>query len=276
VRAKSVLLTSLISSPLILYTIFTFNTDPLYRQMNAQNILYSPHPLHYLMGYGLWLLPAAFGWRALHRRQPRLARFAGVWLLVTPVLVYIPVTFQRRMIEAVQLPLVILAVLGLTVTLRVRRWSRWLTPTLLTASLLTSGFTLAAGWLIARSHPEGIFQAADQLAVLTWLAENAPPGEVGLAAYPTGNALPAYTPLVAYIGLSAETAALAEKRLRVAAFYRSETDDAERQQLLREGRIRYVLLGPHERALGHFDPETADYLRRRFASGAYAVYEVIP
>lgn len=267
-------LSVVISAPLIVYTIFTFSADPLYREMNAQNILYSPHPFHYLLGYGLWLLPAALGWRALHHRLPRLARFAAGWIVVTLVLVYLPVTFQRRLIEVVQVPLVILTVWGLTVILR--RAARWLTPLVLAASLLTSGFILGTGSLIALARPEGAFLPASQRVAFDWLARHAPPGAVALSAYATGNALPAYTPLTAYIGLSAETAALAQKRARVAAFYQSGTEDGVRQSLLREGRIRYVLLGPSERALGDFDPAAADYLTLRFVSGEFSVYEVTP
>jgi hypothetical protein len=62
---------------------------------------------------------------------------------------------------------------------------------------------------------------------------------------------------------------------RVALFYQAATSDADRLALLDDGRIAYVILGPHERALGDFDPSGAPYLQLRDQSGAYAVYEVV-
>jgi len=44
---------------------------------------------------------------------------------------------------------------------------------------------------------------------------------------------------------------------------------------LDEGGIAYVIVGPHERALGSFDPGGAPYLALRDQSGDYAVYAVV-
>jgi hypothetical protein len=220
------------------------------------------------------LIPAALGWRVIHHRWPHLARFVAVWALLVPVLLYAPLTTQRRTIEAFQLPLVVLAVSGLTVALR--RVRRWATPLTVALSLPTAVLLLAGGIAAARSRAEPVFHPADQVAVFEWLAANAKPGRVALGSFQTGNVLPAYAPLVAYIGHGPETLYLADKAPRVSAFYRSETSDVERLRLLADGRIDYVLFGPHERALGDFDPRPARYLRLRFSAGDYAVYEVAP
>ena len=62
----------------------------------------------------------------------------------------------------------------------------------------------------------------------------------------------------------------------VSAFYQSTTADADRRMLLAAGRIRYVIFGPHERALGNFDPAQAPYLAWRFGIGSYSIYEATP
>jgi hypothetical protein len=140
----------------------------------------------------------------------------------------------------------------------------------------TSAILLAGGIAAARAPAEPLFHPADQLAALDWLSHHAQPGEVVLSSFETGNALPAYTPLVAYIGHGPESVFLAQKLPRVAAFYRRSTHAAGRRRLLAGGRIAFVIFGPHERALGGFDPNSVDYLRGRFTSGDYAVYEVTP
>jgi hypothetical protein len=257
---------------MLVYTIYVFSADPVLALWNAQNRLPSPHPLHYLLGYGLWLVPACFGWRALWRRDRRLALFAGAWLLLAPVLLYLPIPTQRRLIEGVQLPLAALAVLGVAAVrgaaLR-RALAGLLALTMPTSLLLWLGATLAA---IRPAEP--IFLPEEQVAVFDWLAQEAQPGQLALAAYDTGNAMPAYTPLTAYIGHGPETIALEVKRPRVARFYAANTPDTEREALLAETGIDYVLFGPHERALGGWDPASASYLRWAYTAGDYSVYTV--
>jgi hypothetical protein len=263
-----------ISAPLVAYYVYLFRFDALLSQWMAQNQLPSPHPLHYLLAYAALLPPAAIGLRRLWPRAPRLALFAGVWLLLAPLLLYLPIPTQRRLAEGLQLPLVALAVLGLGGP--AARWRRPATAALLLAALPTAVFLWLGALGAAGRLAEPIFHPPDQLAAFAWLRANAPPGQVALSAYATGNALPAYTPLRAYIGLGTETLRLAEKGPRVAAFYAAATPDADRLALLRDGGIDFVLLGPHERALGAFDASAAPYLLRRFQSGGYAVYEVVP
>jgi hypothetical protein len=262
-----------LSSPLVIYTVAAFSLDPVLRNWNLQSDLPAPHVLHYLFGYGLWLIPGLWGWRAM-RRRPEAARWAAAWLVAVPGLLALPLPIQRRLVEGVQLPLVALAVLGLTVGLR--RHRRWLMPLVVSASCLTTLILLVGGIAAARVPGPPIFHAADQVRIFEQVTALAGGRDVGLGAYRTGNLIPAYTPLVAYLGLTTETADFLEKRARVEAFYRSETPDVERRQLLAEGGIRFVFFGPEEWALGDFDPDTAPYLVKRLASGAYAVYEVTP
>src|SRR5574341_1856927 len=264
----------LLSSPFVLYTLYLFSNDPLLKQWNAQNILSSPHPLHYVFGYGVLAVFGVGGWRVLRGRRPDLARFVAGWALAVPFLLYAPLTTQRRLIEGFQLPLVAVAVLGLTEALRSFR--RWALLSVVMLAVPTSAILRAGGVAAARAPAEPLFHPANQLAAFDWLSEHADAGQVALSSFDTGNVLPAYTPPVAYIGHGPETVFLAQKGPRVAAFFRSSTLDADRRRLLAEGRIAFVVFGPHERALGDFSPETVDYLRQRFTSGDYAVYEVTP
>ncbi|MCC6189615.1 MAG: hypothetical protein IT318_11315 [Anaerolineales bacterium] len=271
---RAALWAAALPAPFVAYTVYLFRFDPLLSQWMAQNQLPSPHPVHYLLAYGALLAPAALGWRALWRQAPRLAVFVGGWLALAPILVYVPIPTQRRLAEGLQLPLVALAVLGLGQL--AARWQRPATATVLLAALPTALLLWLGALSAAGSVAEPIFQPPDKLAAFAWLRQNSRSGQVALSAYLTGNVLPAYTPLRAYIGLGTETLHLAEKAPRVAAFYAAGTPDAARRQLLEDGRIAYVLFGPAERALGEFDASAADYLAWRFESGQYSIYAVTP
>jgi hypothetical protein len=69
---------------------------------------------------------------------------------------------------------------------------------------------------------------------------------------------------------------LADKLPRVEASFQADTPDVERQQLLAEGRIAYVLYGPRERSLGGFEPGQAAYLREEAQAGGYEIFRVQP
>jgi hypothetical protein len=271
---RSAMLLGLLSAPILFYAVTIFSVDPVLAQWNRQNQLPSPHPVHYLLAYGVWLALAAAGWAVLRRTAPRLALFAGGWILLAPLLLYLPIATQRRLAEGLQLPLAALAVLGLTVALQ--RWQRWLTPAVLLLTLPTAILLWLGALAVAREPSEPIFHPADQLSAFAWLAEHGRPGQVALSAQSTGNALPAYTGLVAYIGHGPETLNLPQKAALVAAFYQGPTHAVERRALLANGRINFVIFGPHEHALGDFDPTLAPYLTHRFTQSDYAVYEVTP
>jgi hypothetical protein len=165
-------------------------------------------------------------------------------------------------------------VLGLTVALQ--RWQRWLTPVVVVLTLPTAILLWLGALAVGRVPSEPIFHPADQLSAFAWLAEHGRPGQVVLSSQLTGNPLPAYTGLVAYIGHGPETINQPEKSQLVAAFYQGPTHAVERRALLANGRVTFVIFGPHERALGDFDPTLAPYLSQRFVQGDYAVYEVTP
>jgi len=263
-----------VSAPLVVYNALVLGLDPALAQWMAQNVLPSPHPVHYALAYGVLLVPAAAGWRALWRRDARLALFAGTWVALGLVLAYAPIPTQRRLVEGVQLPLVVLAVLGLqSLAGRPRRLAVGL---VLALTLPTTALLYLGSLGAARNVAEPAFHPPDQLAALAWLRQNAALGDAGLAAFETGNVLPAYTPLRAYVGHGPETLFIRDKLPRVAAFYTAATADDERRLLLAEAGIDFVIFGPREAALGGFDPRTSPYLAWRFETGRYAIYAVSP
>ncbi|MCC7359239.1 MAG: hypothetical protein IT317_07175 [Anaerolineales bacterium] len=270
---RTAMVAGLIAGPFLLYVTISLRLDPLLRQWMAQNILSSPPPIHYLLAYAVLLLPAWSGLRALWGTAPRLAVLAAAWIVLALLLAYLPVPPQRRFLEGVQLPLAALAALGLSQL--ARPWRRPAAGLVLALSLPTTLLVWLGALGAARLVQPPIFRPPDELAAFAWLRANAHLGDAGLAAYATGNALPAYTPLSAYVGHGPETVFLADKLLRVFVFYAAATPDSDRRALLNEAGIDYVLFGPNERALGDFDPSTADYLAERFTSGRYAVYAVL-
>ncbi|GAB4397404.1 MAG: hypothetical protein OHK0052_19680 [Anaerolineales bacterium] len=272
-----------VSAPLVGYSVIKFATDPFLQLWTLQNRILSPNPLHYLIAWG-WLLPLAVwgGWLLWRADDVQTESGAFVmrllplaWALLLPFLAYAPYNLQRRMPEGGFVALSVLALVGLSrwqaQNARVRRWgARGLVLPLLPSAV----FLLLGGALTVLNPALPLFRPADEVAVFTQLAQVAQPGEVVLTAYETGNALPAWAAVRVVIGHGPESARLEELRPRVAAFYAAETDSQARWALLREFNIRYVFVGPAERALGAWQPRAADGFVRLFEQGEYAVYAV--
>ncbi len=264
-------LAALITMPLCLYYFVTLSSNPAFAVWSAQNQLASPPPLHYLLAYGVLIIPALWGSRlawAAGKRSTRFVLLVG-WVIAVPLLVYLPINVQRRLAEGVIVPLAILAAMGLR-ALRPRRRPRARTALLIAASL--SSVLLLVGAFTAATHPaRPLFQPRAELAAFDWLNQHAAPDDVLLAAAPTGNALPAYTNLRPFIGHGPETLNWPEKTRQVERFYSGAMPAGERAALYAQFNIRYVFDGPLEQAFGA-SSAWADGLTALYNADGYRIY----
>jgi hypothetical protein len=267
--------TALISAPIVVYSAWVFTADPVYATWAAQNRILSPHPWHYLAAYGVPLVLAAFAVRDTWREEGPVW-LALAWVGVVPALVYLPFNLQRRLVEGVQVPLSLLAALGLSSPGLQRLRSRVVAGALLAGLSITNMLLVTGNCLALLARPAPIYRDAGEVAALDWLSERARPDDVILAAYATGNYLPARVGARAFVGHGPESVRADEKKTLVARFFAAAADDAWRQQLLAQYRVDYVFWGPVERALGDFDAHQATYLRPVHAVERYTIFEVAP
>lgn len=264
----------LVSSPMVIYNAIAFATDPYLRAWTSQNRILSPPPMHYLVAYGLVLVPAAYGlWRELKAREPHRWLPAG-WALALPALAYAPVNLQRRLPDGVWVSLAILAGIGFRAWARDNRLRRLIATALIVASLPTTFILLAGGAEAALRPGEPVFVPRDEVQAFDWLREHGREGAVVLASFETGNALPAWAPMRVVIGHGPESAGIEELRPQVERLFRATTDDAFRNAFLRENRIEFIFYGPHEAALGGWRPEPSSLFDEVYSLNGYSIYEV--
>ncbi len=267
--------------PVLIYTAIVFLTNDVLGRWSGQNNLYSPHPLHYVLGYGVFAVPAVSGVRWAWRRGKRSRAgvphvLLAVWVLVMPVVVYVPVNVQRRLAEGVIVPLSILAVAGLRLWFpRQRAWRRARVVVLILA-LPTAGLLLLGATFSATQRERPLFHPADDLRAMARLNTVAAPDAVVFSTKETGNYLPVYTDLVAYVGHGPETLDGSQKARQAERFFRGEMPPDERHDILAV--VDYVFYGQLERELGGTEtPAWAEELRlvEGFAPGdLVVVYEV--
>ena len=290
-EAWRVAMAAAIPAPLVLYYALTLATNPVMSAWDAQSITLSPPLPHFLVAYGVML---AFALLALWHTREEYA-FLWTWLLAVALLVYAPLNSQRRFVEGVQVPLAILAAVGLCqVTLP------WLTQTrgfrmlaslprysvaglerlliavfLLFASLSNIYILASVSLTAALQQPYPLFRSRDEIAAVDWLGANTARSDVVMASYETGNYIAAHAGNRVVIGHWAETVDWQRKFDEVDAFYSAVTSNAARQSLLKRYSVRYVWFGAVERELGGFDPETCPDLKLVFSNDAAQIYRVV-
>ncbi len=278
-KLATVVVMGLAQLPLVVYELWTFRNDPVFAGWSAQNVTLSPPPRVYLAGYALLLLLAVVGVGHQVRRKGEWTLFALLWIGLVAVLAYLPWNLQRRFLEGVTVPLGLLAGVGLAEGL----WPlggraagrRWLAQALLIALAALSNLYLTVGLTVAAAaRAPAIFDSADLLAGVDWLGAHAHWDEPVLSAFESGNLIAGRIAQRVVLGHWMETVDYAHKADAVARCFDGATSDEERQALLDEWRVRYLFYGPHERALGDWDPRTAPYLEPVFERGEVVVYQV--
>ncbi len=254
-----------ITLPLFAYFTYTFAANPIFAVWSSQNILMSPNPLHYVAAYcllvGFALIAGRWLWRKIaHHSASGSQRFALLlWPLVVPILVYLPLNVQRRMAEAVIVPLAILAAVGLRFLARKPRWKRLYRPAVVVMSLSSLLFFIGITFG-ALNLARPLFRPTAELAALDWLNNHTPTDSVILTAFDTGklspitnidsgNLIPTYTDLRPYVGHGPETAHATDKDALTRRYFADQMTADERRNLYASVDIRYIYYGPMEQTL---------------------------
>ncbi len=269
----------LLSVPVLLYGYWIYVTNPAMSAWAAQNVTPAPRIFDLTFGYGLVGLLAIFGGVMAVRKRDRGGLALLTWSIVTLVLVYVPFALQRRFLTGLGLPLAMLAAIGL---------SRWLSPKLSNGRARLAGasivgisalgslfllMVLTLGVLNREGQPDffaRLYLSQDEGAAMGWLLTNAQ-DEIVIAAPRTGMLLPGRSGVRVFTGHPFETIDAEVKDAQAEAFFRGEMPDEEWQRLKEQYRIRYVFVGPAERALGG----GGDYLRGFapvFTQGEVSIY----
>lgn len=286
-----------LSSPPALYFTYLTQHDPTWRGVLAQygNAgIVTPSPLHlvillgpvFLVALLAVLLPDAR--RALWRGPTRDLLIA-IWFLASFPLVYLPTSYQIKMLNGWQIPAGILAARVVVRSLAPRL--RWLATALrgrfahvpvsvlvgvalLVIAIPTNLYLVAwRGDELHRAAPPYSLTTGDADA-LRWLGEHTANDDVVLASLTLGQYVAGYSDARPMLAHWAQTLDYYEKERIVSRFFAAATPEAERTDILQEWNVRYVVVTPEERTPEAFDPERSAHYRAVFASGGTTIYRV--
>jgi hypothetical protein len=266
----------IIPLPLLIYFAIKFTTDPYLVAWTEQNRIYSPHPLHVLIAYGLFLVPVCLGILYVFRVKRWTKMFLVTWVLAFPLFAYAPHNLQRRLPDGIWVALIILTSIGLNHLKALGRWNNvpW-RAILLGLSLPTTILIFFSGIKISTDPSFPIFRHSDEVEIFEWSGNNTVDDVVVLSAFETGNALPAWAPVIVVLGHGPETANNASVRSQVDRFYKGDMDQTEQIQFLETYQVDYIFQGPFELALGELDLHGSPHYELRIQAGEYQVFEVL-
>jgi hypothetical protein len=294
---KAMLITGLISCPPAIYNLLLTRLDPTWSEVLAQFAnagVYTPNLLHFFILLGLPLLIAlitAVGilvkamdqhWQEF--REKPVVLFLLIWFIFGWLLTYIPTDFQIHMINSWQVPVILLAGVGLF---------RWLVPWLqkhlpnqrviyLASGLIISFCALTNLYLFAwrfydlHRYDYPFFLNVDEVSALHWLEENTPADSVVLSNLEIGQYIPGISGRTAFLAHWAQTIHYYDKQEIVANIFDKNLADAEKLRLLRDYGVDYVLSGSAEHATNGIESMTQSILTPVWTSGEVTIYTLKP
>jgi hypothetical protein len=258
----------------VIYLALQFSSDPFLKAWTAQNRILSPHIAHYALAYGLVLIPAIFGARAIIQSKKTTSLFPLSWVLISLVLAYFPYNLQRRLPEGSWAAWGVLVAVGMMTLFKEERKRRIGGVILLAFSVISSVILIVGGANVARRLTTPVFRPVEEVAAFEWLAIHAENGDHVLASFSTGNVLPAWAPVRVVIGHGPESVDLARLAPQVEAFYADSASAQARQKFLVEHDVRFVFYGPNEKMIGRWYPDQSSILVEVYSGGEYQIFEV--
>jgi hypothetical protein len=231
-----------------------------------------------LIGLGAFALLAPIGF-FLTRRGDESRRWRSeelaLWAAVNVALLYLPISFQRRLMEGLQFPLALLSGFAFAaIFARLRKANAIVNATagvaLLAIFLPTSFYVVLRDTQANAARDARSFFSADEAAALTWIRESTPRDAVVLTSLPVGNDVIGWGERTVYVGHWSQTVDIERKAMEAGIFFANMRPERRSEFVLAHG-IGYVLEGPAERAFGGTLMGDPGFVLE-FQEGAYAVY----
>ena len=238
------------TGPWLMYNVWVVLNHPVISGWTAQNQTPSPSIERYLLGYSPLLLFAILAYMRSYPMQRRESRLLAIWLVVNALLLYAPVSIQRRFNLGLFIPLVGMAVMGLAATLSPARLKMG-ALLVVVVTLPSLALLVGAGLFgVAEGRNELVFTQDEREAYL-WLQENLPEGALVLAGPGAGNRIPAFAPGRVLYGHPFETPDADDMLDVVERFFDSAAGESVRVEIIETYDVEYLFAGPEEAALGY-------------------------
>jgi hypothetical protein len=264
--------------PLLGYNAWVLYTDPTIALWAKQWKHQAPNILSLLISLGLPLAAAGYAMVLTWRRRDRELALLAVWPPLVIALLYLPnvANIQRRLLDALYVPLGFLAAVGLRALLA--RWPRRaarLERALVPLFCLSSALVLAIALRFASGVYPEIYLSADQVQAMDWLSSHHDRADRVLSSPGDGLYIPAWSGVPVYVGHYSETLDYFGKIRTADAMLQATTPPAQLQSFFHDNGITLLYWGPQERQDRSFDPGGEPFLGLVYEAGGVRLYRVI-
>jgi hypothetical protein len=251
--------------PFVLNAYLAVKNNALLAGWSAQNQTPSPPFWDLVTSYGLIVVLMLVGaWYAVRHRRGRDWLLLG-WVASIVLLMYLPLSLQRRMIMGLVVPLAALATVGWDLIPAKRHLRQGI---VLGLASLTHLLLVGMSILALFNSPPWVHMTQDERAAMRWLADDAPHDALVAAAPETGLFIPAWAGQRVFYGHPFETAQAGQREAEVRTFF------AKGDLTALPYRPDYVFYGERERALQVVDWSPGDRWQAVYENQTVAVYAV--
>ena len=288
---KHLLIVIGVSSPSILYYYLLSRYDFFTQIRVYQNVCLSPALWVTFISYGLVLALAVYAvYKIIKAGSPANRHvFLIIWLVVQFLFLYSPLPWQRRMMQGLQIPMTILAIIGLEslfhwlkAKMSAHNFDFFINNKYLAVIIFIAVFcpSQVFNWVREFSifqtdrYYEQLYIPRDRLSAYLWLKDNLGENDVVLAELLNGNLIPGVAGRKVFAGHGVETLFFDSKVSDIAWFFKTNNLDDKKKVFLEKNNVSHIFFGEREASLGDFDPTDKNYLRPVFRSGQVVIFQV--
>ncbi len=258
------------------YLVLAFRASPGLAAWSQQNEFTSPDLFDFLVGFAPLIVLAVAAFIPSPPPLSLKGRGAGgeglfliAWLIVGPIMAYLPLVISRRLIAGWQIPLCIFGAYALLRLIDSRLpLRRTIAIGALALSAVSTLIVIGMGLVFVSTPRPPLYQTADQLAALAWLGQHTSDRDVVLSDWRFGNLQPIYAEARVFVGHPIETIGFKEKQAAAEHFFDPSTPEIERRALIERWQITLVVASADRPA-----PPDHDIV---FQQGDLVIYRTAP
>jgi len=249
----------LLSLPAVLYYFYVIFTNPVWLVWFKSNWLRSPSILSYVPAFGIVFILALYSLPEYLRKFDSKKFFLLVWIFVILLIIFLPVKSNRKFVQTLQIPLVVLASCG--IVKMTKRKTGWIIGILL-LSAVTNVFNVCADLRNIHRRRYPYFLSRDAVDSFKWLNSNSEKGSVVLADMRLSNFIPVFTSNKVFVGHWDQTLYPEEKRKLCKRFFSSEVSE----NVLKKYAVSYILCDKKLKV-------AQKYVKKVYSNDSVAIYK---
>ena len=262
--------------PSVLYYIYVLSTDWVTAQHALHNITTTPSLLYVVVGFGLPFLFALYGLKHVYKKPEH--KFIVIWFITHMCLIYLPLAFQRRLLQGVQFPMIILAVYGCMYVIQKYKMHVNKFVYIVIGSVVlcvgTSVFHLVRDSMLFYEHHSWFYITNDAHSAYNWIENNTDKDATFINPITQHQAgISAFAARKVFVGHSHETPFYTSNIEWTKWIYMSNTNDLHKHDFLKRNNIDYLYYEKNHPSI-IYKPDEKSYLIKVYDNTTVSLYKV--